>query len=86
MRIKRRGFTIPDLIITVPGTTPTNAMKLIHRLLAHGIITEVGTYIGGRSGEYKGFRLRNDVGPKLPETCPYCKKRMTADGCGGIIP
>jgi len=86
MRIKRRGFTIPDLVITVPGATYDNALKLVHRLLSHGIITGIGTYVGGRRGEYKGFRLRNDTGPMLPDTCPYCKKRMTAEGCGGTRP
>jgi len=84
MRIKRSGFVVPDLVITAPGATRSNACKLIRRLLAHGIICEVGTYVGGRSGEYKGFRLRYDTGSKLPDTCPYCKKRLTAPGCGGV--
>lgn len=86
MRIKRRGFTVPDLIITVPGATRTNARKLVHRLVSHGIIIEVGTYIGGHTGEYKGYRLRKDAGPKLPSICPYCGKRLPETGCRGIDP
>ena len=86
MRIKRRGFTIPDLIITVPGATRENANKLTQRLAVHGIISKSVSYVGGRPGEYKGFRLRFDAGPKLPNMCPYCKKRLSASGCGGVIP
>jgi len=85
IRIKRRGFNIPDLMITVPGATYVNAKKFVHRLYIHGIITEMGNYVGGRSGEYKGFRLRNDTGPKLPAICPYCMNRLSDVGCGGQV-
>lgn len=86
IRIKRQGFSIPDLVITVPGATRENAKKLTRLLFIHGIIGEVGSYVGGRSGEYKGFRLRFDTGPKLPDLCPYCKNRLSAPGCGGLSP
>jgi len=84
MRIKARGFTIPDLLVTVPGATRDNAEKFIRRLAGHGLVRGVGLYVGGRSGEYKRYRLRNDTGPRIPAACPYCKKRLTDAGCGGM--
>jgi len=81
IRIKRRGFNIWDLLLTVPEASRHNAQKLLRRLVLHGIICEVGQYVGGRPGEFKGYRLRHDAGPKLPRICPYCNGLMTANEC-----
>jgi hypothetical protein len=81
MRIKRREFTMPDLMITVPGATGTNVNKFVLRLATHGIIREMGHYVGGRPGEFKRFRLGIDTGPTLPNDCPNCGKRMTEADC-----
>lgn len=86
MRIKRRDFTMPDLMITVPGATGTNVEKFVRRLSVHGIIREMGHYVGGRPGEFKRFRLGIDTGPTLPNECPNCGKRMTAAVCVGEQP
>ncbi|MFZ4437101.1 MAG: hypothetical protein ACOYOS_01610 [Syntrophales bacterium] len=81
MRIKRREFTMPDLMITVPGAAKDNVKKFVQRLATHGIIRELGHYVGGRPGEFKRFRLGIDTGPALPNDCPNCGKRMTATVC-----
>ena len=86
MRIKRREFTMPDLMITVPGAAKDNVKKFVQRLAAHGIIREMGHYTGGRPGEFKRFRLGIDIGPTLPNDCPNCGKRMTAAVCKGEKP
>ena len=86
MRIKRREFTMPDLMITVPGAAKDNVKKFVMRLATHGIIRETGHYVGGRPGEFKRFRLGIDTGPTLPNDCPNCRKRMTAAVCKGENP
>lgn len=72
---------MPDLMITVPGAAKDNVKKFVQRLATHGIIRELGHYVGGRPGEFKRFRLGIDTGPALPNDCPNCGKRMTATVC-----
>ncbi|MFA5089150.1 MAG: hypothetical protein WC552_08995, partial [Candidatus Omnitrophota bacterium] len=81
MRIKRGDFTMPELMITVPGAAKDNVKKFVKRLAMHGIIHEKGHYVGGRPGEFKRFRLGIDTGPTLPCKCPNCRKCLTAVGC-----
>lgn len=86
MRIKRREFTMPDLMITVPGAVKDNVKKFVKRLSTHGIIREIGQYVGGRPGEFKRFRLCIDAGPVLPSDCPNCGRRLTSASCKGERP
>jgi hypothetical protein len=83
MRIKRREFTMPDLMITVPGAKKNNVNKFVLLLVSHGIIREIGNYVGGRPGEFKRFRLCLDTGPTLPYDCPNCGKRLAKTSCKG---
>jgi hypothetical protein len=83
MRIKRREFTMCDLMITVPGAKKNNVNKFVLRLVTHGIIRQIGHYVGGRPGEFKRFRLGIDTGPTLPYDCPNCGERLTKTSCKG---
>ncbi len=82
MRIKARGFTVPDLLMTVPGARRDNAQKLVARLAAHGIIREIGTYVSGSPGSSKTYKLALGAETaRLPDTCPRCGGRITAALC-----
>jgi len=83
MRIKRQGFTVADLLITVPGASRDNIDHFLTKFSAHGIIKQIGEYRGGRAGSRKYWRLITDLGPILPDVCPYCKGKLTGAGCGG---
>ena len=81
-RIKAgRGFTIPDLLVTVPGATLSNVKKFIVRLERHGIIRKTGPSGSGRPGVYQTYRLAHNTGPLLPDICPACGRKLT-DKCG----
>jgi hypothetical protein len=84
MRIMR-NFTIPDLLRTAPGSTYGNVRKFLQGLTRHGIVTKIGTYTGGRIGDYQKFHLnktRADVtGPKYPTVCELCGQPLTAKIC-----
>jgi len=78
MRIKAgRGFTIPDLLVTVPGATLSNVQKFITRLKNHRIIRETGPSGSGRPGVYQAYRLAHNTGPLPPDVCPTCGRRLT---------
>ena len=81
MRIKAREFTLADLLITVPGAAPTNAVKMLTRLKTHGIIREIGEYRGGRPGDRKRYKLVDDAGPRAPQVCTRCGGKITAGKC-----
>jgi hypothetical protein len=83
MRIKAgRGFTIPDLLVTVPGATLSNVQKFVIRLERHGIIKKTGPSGSGRPGVYQAYRLAHNTGPLPPDICPICGRMMAAE-CGG---
>lgn len=82
MRLKARGFSLPDLLITVPGAKRSNAKKFITKLERHGIIYKVGPSGNGQPGVFQTYRLAHDTGPIPPAVCPICGLRLT-DECKG---
>lgn len=83
MRFKACGFSLPDLLVTVPGATRSNAKKFIARLERHGIILKTGPSGSGRPGVFQAYRLSRNTGPIPPDACPNCGKRLTAAICEG---
>jgi hypothetical protein len=80
MRIKRH-FTIPDLLITVPGAIRSNAQKMVYRLEGHGVIRKAGPSGSGRPGFFQTYRLVCDTGPNPPDICPNCGGKLTDAVC-----
>jgi hypothetical protein len=61
-----RVFSIPALVCSVPGLKYENAQKFVRRLSEAGFIQKLGSFISGRVGVYKSYRLVKDVGPTMP--------------------
>jgi len=80
MRIKR-AFTVPDLLITVPGAIKSNAQKMVYRLEGHGVIRKAGPSGSGRPGVFQVYRLVCNTGPLPPDICPNCGRKLTGPGC-----
>jgi hypothetical protein len=74
MRILRR-FTIPDLCRTA-GAKRTNVRKFVKRLEVHGYVAQLGGYVSGRAGVFRGLRLVKDVGPVYPMRCELCGRPL----------
>ncbi len=65
MRI-HRNFTIPELVRSVPGgCSYENAQKFVRNLVKCGYVA-TGEFAGGRSGEFRIYRLVNNIGPEVP--------------------
>ena len=87
MRILRR-FTVADLMRTIPpetkGLSHTNAGKFVQRLAAHGYLSKVSGFRGGRPGDYQQYQLVIDNGPDYPVTCQRCGKFVTEKHCADV--
>lgn len=75
MRIFRR-FTVPDLCRT-SGANINNVLRFLHGLQKHGYVAPFGTYVGGRAGSYKSWRLVRDTGPEHPVRCDRCGNALS---------
>ena len=65
MRI-HRIFTLPELVRSVPGgCSYENAQKFVRNLVKSGYVA-AGEFAGGRSGEFRQYRLVKNSGPEVP--------------------
>ena len=74
MRIMRR-FTIADLCRTT-GANRNNVRKFVRSLEVHGYVAQLGEYVSGRAGVFRGLRLVKDVGPQRPLRCEICGRPL----------
>lgn len=61
-----KTFSIPGLMVTVPGLKYDNAQKFVRRLETHGYVSKVGGYRGGRPGDSQMYVLCKNTGPTVP--------------------
>lgn len=76
MRIMTQ-FTIADLIRTsAVEITQTNdyenLKKWLKQLAVHGFIRKTGKGVFRRAGEYQGYQIVRNIGPKHPLMCDRC--------------
>lgn len=84
IRIKARGFTVPDLVVTVPGGKRDNAMKFITILSRHGYVVPVGPSGSGHPGQWQRFRLsRGHDLARYPGRCDRCGQLLSR-ACGPV--
>ncbi len=81
MRIKRR-FTLPELVVTIPGGTYDNLRRWARRLLRHGYIEPIGPSGSGHPGRFQGFRLvRGADLIEPPLVCDRCGRPLREQAC-----
>lgn len=61
-----KTFSIPGLMITVPGLKYDNAQKFVRRLEIRGYVSKMGGYKGGRPGDCQMYVLCKNTGPTAP--------------------
>lgn len=74
-----QGFTIVDLLVSVPGAKTSNLWKWLPGLCRHGFIRECGKVRGAKGFENKYVIAKESR--TRPMVCDRCGKAVTAKKC-----